>query len=127
MPLVLVVQYETGYHQVITECDTCGRVKADHMSTLGYLQPLPIPIWKWEYIFMDFIMGLPYTSKDYNSIWVIVDHLTKSTHFLPVDTRYLSRKYAQLYLDRIVTLHAVPLNIISDRGSVFVSRFWEQL
>ena len=88
----------------ITECDTCGRVKTDHMRALGYLQPLPIPVWKWEDISMDFIVGLPRTSKGYNSIWVIVDRLTKSAHFLPVDTRYSARKYAKLYLDQIVTL-----------------------
>ena len=72
---------------------------------------------------MDFIMGLPRTSKGYVSIWVIVDHLTKSAHFLPVNSKYSARQYTELYLDRIVTLHEVPLTIISDRGSVFVSRF----
>ena len=76
---------------------------------------------------MDFIVGLPRMSKGYDSIWVIMDHLTKSAHFLPVDTRYSTKKYAKLYFDRIVTLHGVPLTIISDRGSVFVSRIWEQL
>ena len=76
---------------------------------------------------MDFIVGLPRTSKGYNSIWVIVDRLTKSAHFLPVDARYSAKKYAKLYFDRIVTLHGVPLTIVSDRGSVFVSHFWEQL
>ena len=76
---------------------------------------------------MDFVVGLPYTSKGYDSIWVIVDRLTKSAHFLPVDTRYSAKKYAKLYFDQIVILHGVPLTIISDRGSVFVSRFWEQL
>ena len=69
---------------------------------------------------MDFIVGLPRTSKGYNSIWVIVDRLTKSAHFLPVDTRYSARKYVKLYFDQIVTLHGVPLTIVSDRGSVFV-------
>ena len=111
----------------VAECDICGRVKADHMHTPGYLQPLPIPVWKWEDISMDFIVGLPRTSKGYNSIWVIVDRLTKSAHFLLVDTRYLAKKYAKLYLDRIVTLHGVPLTIVSDRGPIFVSSFWEQL
>ena len=72
---------------------------------------------------MDFIVGLPHTSKGYNSIWVIVDRLTKSANFLPVDTRYLARRYAKLYFDQIMTLHGVPLTIISDRGSIFVSRF----
>ena len=76
---------------------------------------------------MDFIMGLPRTSKGYNYIWVIVDHLTKSSHFLPVSSTYSTRQYAKLYFDRIVTLHRVPLTIVSDRGLVFVSCFWEQL
>ena len=113
--------------QYVAECDTCGRVKADHMRTLGYLQPLPIPVWKWEDISIDFVVGLPYTSKGYDSIWVIVDCLTKSAHFILVDTKYTAKKYAKIYFDRIVTLHGVPLTIISDRGSVFVSCFWEQL
>ena len=69
------------------------------MHTLGYLQPLTIPVWKWEDISMDFIVGLPHTSKGYNSIWVIVDRLTKSAHFLLVDTRYSAKKYAKLYFD----------------------------
>ena len=56
-----------------------------------------------------------------------MDCLTKSAHFIPVDTRFLAKKYAKLYFDRVVTLHGVPLTIVSDRGSVFVSRFWEQL
>ena len=76
---------------------------------------------------MDFIVGLPRTSKGYNSIWVIVDRLTKSAHFLLVDTRYSAKKYAKLYFDWIVILHGVPLTIVSDRGSVFVSCFWKQL
>ena len=93
------------------------------MHMPGFLQPLPIPIWKWEDISMDFVVGLPCTAKGYDSIWVIVDRLTKSTHFLPVDTRYSDKKYAKLYFDRIVILHGVPLTIVFDRGSVFVSRF----
>ena len=97
------------------------------MRAPGYLQPLPIPIWKWEDISLDFIVGLPHTSMGFDSIWVIVDRLTKSAHFLLVDTRYSSKKYAKLYFDQIVTLHGVPLTIISDRGLVFVTRFWEQL
>ena len=108
----------------ISECDICGRVKADHMRTPRFLQPLPIPVWKWKDISMDFVVGLPRTSKVYDTIWVIVDRLTKSAYFLPVDTRYSVKKYAKLYFDRIVILH---LTIIFDRGLVFVSHFWEQL
>ena len=65
---------------------------------------------------MDFVVGLPRTYKGYDSIWVIVDCLTKSAHFLPVNSKYSVRQYAELYLDQIVTLHGVPLTIISDRG-----------
>ena len=72
---------------------------------------------------MEFVVGLPRTTKGYDSIWVIVDRFTKSAHFLLVDTRYSAKKYAKLYFDWIVTLHGVPLPIVLDRGSVFVSRF----
>jgi hypothetical protein len=111
----------------VSECDICRRVKASHLKPSGMLQPLDIPSWKWEDISMDFIVGLPPTSKGYDSIWVIVDRLTKSAHFLPVKTRYSSHQYAELYIARIVSLHGIPRTIISDRGSQFVARFWEQL
>ncbi|WVZ84307.1 hypothetical protein U9M48_031354 [Paspalum notatum var. saurae] len=91
------------------------------------LQPLAIPAWKWEDIQMDFIVGLPRTQKGYDSIWVIIDRLTKSAHFLPVKTHYTAATYAELYISQIVSLHGVPQTITFDRGSLFVSRFWEQL
>ena len=93
------------------------------MRRPGFLQPLPIPVWKWEDISMDFVLGLPCTAKGYDSIWAIVDGLAKSAHFFSVDTRYSAKKYAKLYFDWIVTLHGVPLTIISDRGSVFCLSF----
>ena len=68
----------------VAECDVCCRVKAEHLKPVGTLQPLPIPAWKWEDITMDFITVLPKTSSGYDSIWVIVDRLTKSAHFLQV-------------------------------------------
>ncbi|WVZ64170.1 LOW QUALITY PROTEIN: hypothetical protein U9M48_013733 [Paspalum notatum var. saurae] len=71
--------------------------------------------------------GLPHTQKGYNSIWVVVDRLTKVAHFIPVKTTYSGAKLAELYISRIVYLHSVPKRIISDRGSQFTSRFWEQL
>jgi hypothetical protein len=70
----------------VSERDTCRRVMANHLRPAGYLQPFSIPEWKWENICMDSIVGLPCTSRGYNSIWVIVDRLTKSTHFIPVST-----------------------------------------
>jgi hypothetical protein len=76
---------------------------------------------------MNFIMDLPLTGRKFNSIWVIVDRLTKSAHFIPVHTRYKVEKYAELYISRILCLHGVPKTIISDRGLQFVAHFWEQL
>ena len=76
---------------------------------------------------MDFIVGLPNTTQKHDSIWVIVDRLTKSAHFLPVHTTYNAKKYAEIYLDRIVCLHGIPKTIISDRGAQFIARFWEQM
>ena len=76
---------------------------------------------------MDFIVGLPNTSQHHDSIWVIVDRLTKTAYFIPVHTEYRAKKYAEIYMDRIVCLHGIPKTIISDRGPQFVARFWEQL
>jgi hypothetical protein len=76
---------------------------------------------------MDFIMGFPHTSYGYNSIWVIVDRLTKSAHFIPISTTYRVRQYDELYLSHIVRYHGILKTIISDRGLIFVAQFWEQL
>jgi hypothetical protein len=76
---------------------------------------------------MDFIVGLPLSGRKFNSIWVIVDRLTKSAHFISVHTFYRAEKYAELYIPRILCLHGVPKTIISDQGPQFVTRFWEQL
>jgi hypothetical protein len=111
----------------ISECDTCQRVKASHLKVAGTLQPLPIPSWKWEDVCMDFIVGLPNTSRHHDSIWVIVDRLTKTAHFLLVHTTHKAEKYAAIYIDQIVRLHGIPRTIVSDRGVLFVARFWEQL
>jgi hypothetical protein len=107
----------------VAKCDTCRRVKAIHMKTAGPLQSLPIPTWKWEDISMDFIVGLPRTAKGFDSIWVIMDWLTKTSHFLPVKTYYPVITYAQLYVARILNLHGIPKTIVSDRVPQFVSKF----
>src|SRR6266540_4228886 len=85
----------------VAECDICRRVKADHLKSADQLQLLAILSWKWEDIHMDFIVGLPRTRKGYDSIWVIVDRLTKSAHFIPVNTIYRAKTYAELYISRI--------------------------
>jgi hypothetical protein len=111
----------------MARCDTCRRVKAIHMKAAGPLQYLPIPTWKWEDISMDFIVGLPRTTKGYDSIWVIIDGLTKIAHFLPARVKYTVATYVELYIARILSLHGVPKTIVLDRGPQFVSKFWEAL
>jgi hypothetical protein len=111
----------------VARSDTCRCVKAIHMKTAGPLQSLLIPTWKWEDISMDFIVGLPKTAKGFDSIWVIVDRLTKIAHFLPVKTDHPVVVYAQLYIACILNLHGIPKTIVSDRGPQFVSKFWKEL
>jgi hypothetical protein len=74
----------------VARCDTCHRVKAVRLKPAGRLQPLPIPSWKWDNIGMDFITGLPTTSRKFDSIWVIIDRLTKLAHFLPLKKIFYS-------------------------------------
>jgi hypothetical protein len=126
-PLYWWTKMKREIARYVSECDTCQRIKASHLKSAGALQPLSIPLWKWDDINMDFIEGLPSTSRHHDSIWVIVDRLTKVAHFLPVHTTDKAQKYAELYIDRIVCLHGLPRTIVSDRGAPFVARFWEQL
>jgi hypothetical protein len=76
---------------------------------------------------MNFIVGLPRTLRRYNLIWVIVDRLTKSAHFIPVSITDRVRQYTELYISHIVHYHGTPKTIISNRESIFVAYFWEQL
>ena len=78
-------------------------------------------------ITMDFMIGLPRTQRQYDAIWVIVDRLTKSAHFLPTNVEDSLEKLAKLYVDEIVRLHGVPVSIVSDRDPKFTSRFWPSL
>jgi hypothetical protein len=80
----------------IALCDVCQKVKAEHKRPAGLLQPLQVHEWKWEEIGMDFIMGLPHTLDGYNSIWIIVDRLTKVAHFIPVKTAYTRAMLVEL-------------------------------
>jgi hypothetical protein len=103
--------------EYVALCDTCQRVKVEHQWPIGLLQPLQVSEWKWEEIAMNFIVGLPRTQSGYDSIWVIVDRLTKVAHFIPVKTTYSGPQLAELYMSRIVCLHGVPKKIVSDRGT----------
>ncbi|CAL9097860.1 unnamed protein product [Musa textilis] len=111
----------------VSKCLTCQQIKVEHQRPGGLLQPLVIPEWKWECITMDFVSGLPRTSRKHDAIWVIIDRLTKSAHFLPINMTYSLDKLADLYVNEIVRLHGIPKEIISDRDSRFLSRFWRRL
>nr|ABA97081.1 retrotransposon protein, putative, Ty3-gypsy subclass [Oryza sativa Japonica Group] len=110
-----------------SQSDVCQRVKVEQQRPVGLLLPLQIPEWKWEEIGMDFITGLPRTTSGHDSIWVVVDRLTKVAHFIPVNTTNTGKKLAELYLARIMCLHGVLKKIVSDRGSQFTSKFWQKL
>ena len=100
--------------EFVTKCLVCQRVKAEHQVPSGLLQPIRIPVWKWDRITMDFVVGLPLTGRKHDSVWVVVDRLTKSSHFLPVRTDYSLDKLAELYIKEIVWSHEIRKSIISD-------------
>jgi hypothetical protein len=110
--------------EYVVVCDSCQRIKAEHQRPARLLQILQIPQWKWDEIGMDFIVGLPRTRTGYDSIWVVVDRLTKAAHFIPVKTTYNSTVLVELYMARIVCLHDIPKKIVLDRGTQFTSHFF---
>nr|GEW82110.1 hypothetical protein [Tanacetum cinerariifolium] len=108
--------------EYVSKCLTCLKVKAEHKRPSGLLQQPKILIWKWKGISMYFMTKLPRTSGGHDMIWVIVDRLTKSSHFLPMREDYKMDRLARLYLNEIVQRHDVSISIISDRDSRFTSR-----
>ncbi|GJU57321.1 putative reverse transcriptase domain-containing protein [Tanacetum coccineum] len=111
----------------VSKCLTCTKVKAEHQKPSGLLQQPKIPIWKWERNTMNFITKLPRTPFGYDSIWIIVDRLTKSAHFISMNEKYKMEKLTRLFFKEIVYRHGVPVSIISDRDPRFASRFWRSL
>ncbi|KAA0063443.1 Retrotransposable element Tf2 [Cucumis melo var. makuwa] len=111
----------------VSRCLVYQQVKAPRQKPAGLLQPLGVPEWKWENVSMDFITGLPRTLKGYTVIWVLVDRLTKSAYFIPVESTYTAGKWGQLYMTKIVRLHGVPVSIVSDRDARFTLKFWKAL
>ncbi|KAK1415113.1 hypothetical protein QVD17_30884 [Tagetes erecta] len=110
----------------VERCLTCLQVKAEHQKPYGKMQPLEIPLWKWEHITMDLVTKLPKTAKGYDAIWVVVDRLTKSAHFIPIREAYSSERMAEEYINEVVSRHGVPVSIVSDRDTRFTSRFWRK-
>ncbi|GJT41190.1 putative reverse transcriptase domain-containing protein [Tanacetum coccineum] len=111
----------------VSKCLTCAKVKAEHQRPSGLLVQPDIPQWKWDNITMDFVTKLPKSSQGYDTIWVIVDRLTKSVIFVPMRETDPMDKLARMYLKEVVTRHGIPLSIICDRDPRFASNFWRSL
>ncbi|KAD4586271.1 hypothetical protein E3N88_23872 [Mikania micrantha] len=109
----------------VEKCLTCAQVKAEHQKPYGKLQPLEIPMWKWEHITMGLITKLPKARNGYDRIWVVVDRLSKSSHFIPIKETLSSKKMAEIYVKDVVSRHGVPVTIVSDGDTRFTSHFWK--
>ncbi|KAJ0497126.1 putative nucleotidyltransferase, Ribonuclease H [Helianthus annuus] len=109
----------------VSKCLTCARVKTEYQKPAGLLQQPEIPKWKWEQISMDFVTGLPRSQRGNDTIWVIVDRLTKSAHFLVIKETDKFSTLANVYLKEVVSRHGVPTSIISDRDARFTSKLWQ--
>ena len=105
----------------VSKCLMCQQVKAEHQKPIETLQPLPMSEWKWKHITIDFVVGLPRTQTSHDVIWVIVDILTKSTHFLAIHSTFSLERLVRLYINEIVKLHGVPISIVLDRDPWFTS------
>nr|GFA09716.1 putative reverse transcriptase domain-containing protein [Tanacetum cinerariifolium] len=111
----------------VSKCLTCAKVKGEHQKLSGLLVQPKIPEWNWDNITMDFVSKLPKSSQSYDTIWVIVDRLTKSAIFTPIRDADPMDKLARIYLKEVVTRHEIPVSIISDRDPRFASNFWKSL
>ena len=107
-------------------CLTCRKVKAEHQQPYGKVQPLPISMWKLEKITMDLITKLPRTTRGVDAIWVILDRLTKSSHFIPISESIFAEKFVDIYVREVVAIQGVPVSVVSNRGVQFTSRFWKK-
>ena len=109
--------------EFVTKCLVCQKVKAEHQVPSRLLQPIRISEWKWDRITMDFVVRLPLKGRKHDSVWVVVDRLTKSAHFLPMRTDNSLDKLVELCIKEIVWFHGIPISIILDRDPRFTSRF----
>ncbi|GKC28827.1 putative reverse transcriptase domain-containing protein [Tanacetum coccineum] len=111
----------------VRKCLTYSKVEAEHQKPSRLLQQPDILKWKWKKITIDFITKLTRTNNGHDAIWVIVDQLIKSAHFLAIRKDFKTEKLARLYINEIIARHGVPVSIIFDRDSYFTSRFWQSL
>jgi hypothetical protein len=107
----------------IARCLECQKVKMKHRQPAGLLHPLPILEWKWEVFTVYFITKIPRTVKQHDSIMVVVDKLTKETHFIPIKTTHKAANIPKIYMKEVDRLHGVPKTIVSDRDPKFTSIF----
>ena len=107
----------------VRRCLTCQQIKAKHQRPAGPLQSLEVAEWKWEHITMDFVTHFPRTLLGHDVVWVIVDQLTKSAHFLAVRMTFILEALCRLYIREIIWLHGVSVSIVSDRDPRFIARF----
>ena len=107
----------------VSKCPNCNNFKVEHQKLGGMAQEIDIPTWIWEVINMDFIIWLPRTRIQHDSIWVIVYRMTKSSRILAVKTIDSVEDYSKPYINDIVRIHGVPFSTISDRGPRFTSHF----
>nr|GEU94225.1 putative reverse transcriptase domain-containing protein [Tanacetum cinerariifolium] len=109
--------------EYVSKCLTCSKIKVKHQKPLGLLQQPKILEWKWEKITMDLVTKLPKRSSGYDAIWVIVDRLTKSAHFLPIREDYKTEKLSRIYINEIEARHGMLMSIILDCDGRFSSHF----
>ena len=112
--------------KLIRECEVCQKNKVEQLQPAGLLQPLPIPTQIWDDISMDFIDGLP-ASQGKSTILVVVDRLSKYSHFIPISHPYTAVSIAQIFFEHIFKLHGMPKSIVCDRDVTFTSSFWKEL
>jgi len=114
-------------YEFVRSCDDCQRNKSSTQKPWGLLKPLRIPLRRWQSVSIDFIVKLPRTASGHTAVLVIVDRLSKMVHFVPTTSDVTSAEFAQLFLNNVVRLHGLPTEIVSDRGSQFISQFWKKL
>ncbi|XP_075497765.1 uncharacterized protein LOC142534999 [Primulina tabacum] len=124
LPQFLWKNMKKDVAEFVSRCMINQQVKAERMRPGGLLHNLEVPRWNWEHVAMDFVTHLPRTSRHFDAIWVIVDRLSKSAHFIPYERTYSYKKMAHLYIENVVRLHGVPVAIVSDRDPRFTSKFW---
>lgn len=109
--------------EFVYACSTCHKSKVEHQKSLSLMQSLSIPEWKWDNILMDFMCGFPWAMKNCTTIFVIMDRLIKSTHFILIQLNYPLERLAELYIEKIVSLYTISSSILSGRDMRFTLRF----